>query len=67
MIDTQPTSLTLIINPHSSYMHRTAVVIQQNDNPLLLGSRTVVRPYVGMARKQNGGYNAIISRYFTWW
>ena len=28
--------------------------------PLLLGS-TVVSPYVGMGRKQNGGYNASIS------
>ena len=28
--------------------------------PVLLGS-TVVSPYVGMARKQNGGYNASIS------
>ena len=31
-----------------------------NQTLLLLGS-TVVSPYVGMARKQNGGYNASIS------
>ena len=31
-----------------------------NKREILLGS-TVVSPYVGMARKQNGGYNASIS------
>ena len=31
------------------------------DIPLVLLGSTVVSPYVGMARKQNGGYNASIS------
>ena len=35
-------------------------IANNNYNYALLGS-TVVSPYVGMARKQNGGYNASIS------
>ena len=34
--------------------------LRHQDLRLLLGS-TVVSPYVGMARKQNGGFNASIS------
>ena len=36
------------------------LLILRKTQRLLLGS-TVVSPYVGMARKQNGGYNASIS------
>ena len=34
--------------------------ISQSHNHIVLGG-TVVPPYVGMARKQNGGYNVSIS------
>ena len=37
-----------------------ALYTQPTVHVILLGS-TVVSPYVGMARKQNGGYNASIS------
>ena len=42
---------------YSEYMKCS---IREHGSVSLLGS-TVVSPYVGMARKQNGGYNASIS------
>ena len=57
-----------ILNPQQ--YHCTAALSSSADVPIIwsrvngsiivLGS-TVVSPYVGMARKQNGGYNASIS------
>ena len=57
------TSQAMVATVCLSSSQSQALVLFEISNPSghLLGS-TVVSPYVGMARKQNGGYNASISR-----
>ena len=54
---------SILQNPYSVGQARPVLLkmfIREHGSVSLLGS-TVVSPYVGMARKQNGGYNASIS------
>ena len=53
----RPSGKELFRGDFRAVRHKTAMFF---DDTHILGS-TVVPPYVGMARKQNGGYNASIS------